>query len=149
MVQDRFHSPTRSAASISPTGGQMSEVTTRADDRWARLTLLLWSQHEEDWRERVKSGKMVGTIEPSTCTHPTSARQKGANQYARWENCTKCQQKSLDGEARLLEGGEGSTRESLGEGGNGQKDGEKRRTELFDPLQDGLGHEPDFPLSNR
>ena len=30
---------------------------------------------------------------------------------------------TLDGEARLLEGGEGSTRESLGEGGNGQKDG--------------------------
>ena len=36
----------------------------------------------------------VGTIEPSTCSHPTSARQKGANQYARWENCTKCQQDS-------------------------------------------------------
>ena len=41
----------------------------------------------------------------------------------------KCQQRlstekrDLDGEARLLEGGEGSTRESLGEGGNGQKDG--------------------------
>ena len=31
--------------------------------------------------------------------------------------------KTLDGEARLLEGGEGSTRESFGEGGNGQKDG--------------------------
>ena len=30
---------------------------------------------------------------------------------------------TLDGEARLLEGGEGSTRESFGEGGNGQKDG--------------------------
>ena len=24
---------------------------------------------------------------------PTSARQKGANQHARWENCTKCQQR--------------------------------------------------------
>ena len=93
MAQDRFHSPTRSAASISPTGDQMSDVTTRADDRWARLTLMLWSQHEEDWRERVKSGKMINTIKPSTCTHPTSARQKGANQYARWENCTKCQQR--------------------------------------------------------
>ena len=54
---------------------------------------MLWSQREEDWRERVKSGKMVGTIEPSTCSHPTSARQKGANQYARWEICTKCQQR--------------------------------------------------------
>ena len=71
----------------------MSDVTTRADDRWARLTLLLWSQREEEWRVRVKSGKMVGTIEPSTCSHPTSARQKVANQYARWENCTKCQQR--------------------------------------------------------
>ena len=90
---------------------------------------MLWSQHEEDWRERVKSGKMVSTIEPSTCSHPTSARQKGANQDARCENCMNCQQRlstekrDLDGEARLLEGGEGSTRESLGEGGNGQKDG--------------------------
>ena len=93
MTQDRFHSPTRSVASISPLGNQMSDVTTRADDRWARLTQLLWSQREEDWRERVKSGKMVGTIEPSTCSHPTSARQKGANQYVRWENCTKCQQR--------------------------------------------------------
>ena len=44
---------------------------------------------------------------------------------------SKCQEgklhemsaKTLDGEARLLEGGEGSTRESFGEGGNGQKDG--------------------------
>ena len=78
MAQDRLHSPTRSAASISPLGDQMSDVTTRADDRWARLTLMLWSQHEEDWRERVKSGKMISTIEPSTCTHPTSARQKGS-----------------------------------------------------------------------
>ena len=93
MTQDRFHSPTRSAASISPLGDQTSDVTTRADDRWARLTLLLWSQREEDWRERVKSGKMVGTIEPSTCSHATSAQQKGANQCARWENCTKCQQR--------------------------------------------------------
>ena len=71
----------------------MSDVRTRADDRWARLALLLWSQREEDWREPVKSGKMVSTIEPSTCSHSTSARQKGANQYARWENCTKCQQR--------------------------------------------------------
>ena len=93
MTQDRSHSPTRSAASISTFGDQMSDVTTRADDRWARLTLLLWSQREEDWRERVKSGKMVGTIEPSTCSLPTSARQKGANQYAGRENFTKCQQR--------------------------------------------------------
>ena len=85
MTQDRFHSPSRSAASISPLGDQISDVTTRADDRWARLTLLLWSQREEDWRERVKSDQMVGTIEPSTCSHPTSARHKGANQKARWK----------------------------------------------------------------
>ena len=122
MTQDRFHSPTRSAASISPLGDQMLDVTTRADDRWARLTLLLRSQREEDWRELVKSGKMVNTIEPSTCSHSTSARQKGANQYARWENCTKCRKDSRRRSA-MLEGGEGSTRESFGEGGNGQKDG--------------------------
>ena len=36
---------------------------------------------------------MAGMIDPSTCSHPTSARQKGANQYARWENCTKCQRR--------------------------------------------------------
>ena len=123
MTQDRFHSPTRSAASISPLGDQMSDVTTRADDRWAQLTLLLWSQREEEWRERVKSGKMSGTVEPSTCSHPTSARQKRANQYARWENLHEMSAKTLDGEARLLEGGEDSTRVSSGEGGNGQKDG--------------------------
>ena len=101
----------------------MSDVTTRADDRWARLTLLLWSQHEEDWRERVKSGKMVGTIEPSTCSHPTSARQKGSESICQMGKLHEMSATTLDGEARLLEGGEGSTRESLGEGGNGQKDG--------------------------
>ena len=122
MTQDRFHSPTRSPPSISPLGDQMSDVTTRADDGWARLTLLLWSQREEEWRERVKSGKMAGMIEPPTCSHPTSARQKGANQYARCENCSKCQRR-LSTEKRLLEGGEDPTRDSSGEGGNGQKDG--------------------------
>ena len=90
MTPDRFHSPTRSPASISPFGDQMSDVTTRADDRWARLTLLLWSQREEEWRERVKSGKMAGAIESLTFSHPASARQKGANQYAR---CLKRQQR--------------------------------------------------------
>ena len=74
----RPFSPTRSPASISPLGDQMSDVTTRADDRWARLTLLLWSQRDEEWRERVKSGKMAGTIESLTCSHPASARQKEA-----------------------------------------------------------------------
>ena len=112
MTQDRFHSPTRSAASISPLGDQMSDVTTRADDRWARLTPLLWSQRVGEWRERVKSGKMAGMIEPSTCSHPASARQKGAIQYVRWENCTKCQQILSTEKRRLLEGGEGSTRET-------------------------------------
>ena len=69
MTQDRFHlSNTISSVDLT-TWGQMSDVTTRADDRWARLTLLLWSQRDEDWRERVKSGKMIGTIEPSTCSH--------------------------------------------------------------------------------
>ena len=86
-------SNTISSVDLTTWGPEMSDVTTRADDRWARLTLLLWSQREEDWRERVKSGKMVGTIEPSTCSHPTSARQRRANQNARWENCTKCQQR--------------------------------------------------------
>ena len=71
----------------------MSDVTTRADDRWARRTLLLWSQREEQGRERGKSGKMVGTIESLTCSHPASARQKGANEHARRENCSKCQQR--------------------------------------------------------
>ena len=123
MVQDRFHSPTRSAASISPTGDQMSDVTTRADDRWARLTLMLWSQHEEDWRERVKSGKMVSTIEPSTCSHPTSARQKGANQYARWANCKKCQQRLSTEKRDYWKEAKVLREKALEKGGNGQKDG--------------------------
>ena len=71
----------------------MTGVTTRADDRWARLTLLLWSEREEAWRERAKSGKTAGTVESLTCLHPASARQKGANQHAKWENCSKCQQR--------------------------------------------------------
>ena len=144
MVQDRFHSPTRSAASTSPTGNQMSDVTTRVDDRWARLTLMLWSQHEEDWRERVKSGKMESTIEPPTCSHPTSARQKGANQFVRWEKLHEMSATTLDGKARLLEGGEGSTRESLRRR-KWPEGWRNRRTEPFDPLQDGLCHEPEFP----
>ena len=49
--------------------------------------------------------------------------------------------KTPDGEARLLEGGEDPTRESSGEGVDGQKNG---RAE--DLPQDGLGHEPRFRL---
>ena len=35
----------------------------------------------------------AGVAETSTCTHPLSARQKGANQHARCENCLKCHQR--------------------------------------------------------
>ena len=101
----------------------MSDITTRADDRWARLTLMLWSQHEEDWRERVKSGKMINTIKPSMCTHPHFSTTKGSESICQMGKLHEMSATTLDGEARLLERGEGSTRESLGEGGNGQKDG--------------------------
>ena len=77
---------------------------------------------------------------------PHFSTTKGSESICQMGKLHEMSATTLDGEARLLEGGEGSTRESLGEGGNGQKDG---GTELFDPLQDGLGHEPDFPLSNR
>ena len=122
MTQDRFHSPTRSAASISPLGDQMSDVTTRADDRRARLTSLLWSHREEDWRERVKSGKMAGydrTFNVLT-PHLTTKESESICQVGKM---LEVPAKTLDGEARLLEGGEDPTRESSGEGGNGQKDG--------------------------
>ena len=89
MTQDRFHSPTRSASSISPLGDQMSGGRSMGStDTTAVVTT------RRGLALRVKSGKKVGTIEPSTCSHPTSARQKGANQYARWENCTKEEHKN-------------------------------------------------------
>ena len=115
-------------------------------DRWARLTLLLWSQREEHWRERVKSGNMVGTIEPSTCSHPTSARQKGANQFARWENCTKCQQRLSTEkrdywqEAKVLR--EKALDEEMARRMQEQKNG------AFRSAPRRPRHEPEFPLSN-
>ena len=48
--------------------------------------------------------------------------------------------KSLDGEARLLGGGGGSTRESFGEGGNGQKDGGTVNTTPQMPREHGANH---------
>ena len=42
------------------------------------------------------------------CVHPGPKRQKGANQYARWANCTRCHQRLVTEkrdywkEARLL-----------------------------------------------
>ena len=83
---------------------------------------MLWSQREEEWREQVKSGKMAGMIEPSTCSHPTSARQKGES-ICQVGKLFEMPAKTLDGEARLLEGGEDPTRESSGEEGDGQKNG--------------------------
>ena len=66
---------------------------------------------------------MAGTIGPSTCSHSTSARQKGGESICQVGKLHEMSAKTLDGEARLLEGGEDSTRESSGEGGNGQNDG--------------------------
>ena len=87
MTQDRFHSPTRPAASISPLGDQMSGGRSMGStDTTAVVTTRRGlARASQVWQE--------GRIEPSTCSHPTSARQKGANQCARWENCTKCQQR--------------------------------------------------------
>ena len=119
MTQDRFHS-TRSAVSISPLGDQMSDVTTRADDRWARLTLLLWSQREitgasgQFWQDG-RHDRTFNVLAPHLST------TEGSESLCQMGKLHEMSAKTLDGEARLLEGGEGSTRESFGEGGNGQK----------------------------
>ena len=124
MTQDRFHSPTRSAASISPFGDQMSDVTTRADDRWARLTLLLWSQREEDWRERVKSGKMVSTIEPPTVLTPHLSAAQGSESVCQiGKTCTKCQQRLSTQKRDCWKEAKVLREKASREGGNGQKDG--------------------------
>ena len=53
--------------------------------------------------------------------HQPSATQ-GSESKSQMGKLHEMSAKTLDGEARLLEGGEGSTRESFGEGGNGHKD---------------------------
>ena len=54
---------------------------------------------------------------------PHLSTTKGSESICQMGKLHEMSATTLDGEARLLEGGEGSTRESLGEGGNGQKDG--------------------------
>ena len=68
-------------------------------------TTAVWSQREEDWRERVKFGKMVGTIEPSTCSHLLSTTE-GSESICQMGKLHEMSTKTFDGEARLLEGGE-------------------------------------------
>ena len=80
---------------------------------------------------------------------PHLSTTKGSESICQMGKLHEMSAKTLDGEARVLEGGEGSTRESSGEGGNGQKDGGTEEQSFSDPLQDGLGHESGFPLSNR
>ena len=66
--------------------------------------------------------QQVGGRCRETYTHPLSARQKGANQYARCENSLKCHQRLVT-ETRLLEGGKVSSREGSEEGGNRPENG--------------------------
>ena len=54
---------------------------------------------------------------------PHLSTTKGSESICQMGKLHEMSAKTLDGEARLLEGGKGSTRESFGEGGNGQKDG--------------------------
>ena len=54
---------------------------------------------------------------------PHLSRTKGSESICQMGKLHEMSATTLNGEARLLEGGEGSTRESLGEGGNGHKDG--------------------------
>ena len=124
----------------------MSDVTTRADDRWARLTLLLWSQREEDWRERVKSGKMISTIEPSTCTHTLFSTTKGSESICQigklheMSATTLGRRSATTGRRRRFYARKPWRRRKWPEGWR------NRRTELSDPLQDGLGAtKPRFP----
>ena len=79
LTDSHFSQKCDNASSLSHDTGSFSlsnTISTRTNDRLARLTLLLWSQREEDWRERVKSGKMVGTIEPSTCYATTPQTER-------------------------------------------------------------------------
>ena len=54
---------------------------------------------------------------------PNLSTTEGGESICQMGKLHEMSSKTLDGEARLLEGGEGSTRESFGGGGNGQKDG--------------------------
>ena len=93
---------------------------------WADLPL--WSHREEERRQLLKPNRW--RVLPRPRRAPSSARQRGANQHARTENSSKCQQcLATDKKTRQLEGGETAVRESAGEGGNCQEDGgaEKRR----------------------
>ena len=54
---------------------------------------------------------------------PHLSATKGSESICQVGKLHEMSAKTLYGEARLLEGGEGSTRESFGEGGNGKKDG--------------------------
>ena len=65
-------------------GDDMTDVMTRADDRCARLTLLLRSLREEERHQLTKPNRVASTAEIPMCVHLGSKRQKGANQCARW-----------------------------------------------------------------
>ena len=94
----------------------------RADDRWARLTLLLWSQREESGASESSLARWQArsNLQRARTHLCATGGRKSICQIGKLHETSA---KTLDGEARLLEGGEGSTRESFGEGGNGQKDG--------------------------
>ena len=141
-IETVFHSPTRSPASISPLGDQMSDVTTRADDRWARLTLLLWvttrggvARASQVWQD----GRYDRTFDVLA---PYLSTTEGSESISQVGKLHEMPAKTLDREARLQEGGEDPTRDKLWRRRKWPEGWKSRRTELSDLPQDGLGHEP-------
>ena len=94
----------------------MTDVITRADDRWARMTLLLWSHCEEERRQLMKPNRSAGAPETSTCTHPSGFSTEVSQSLRQVGKLFAVPAASRDRETRLLEGGKAAARESPGEG---------------------------------
>ena len=109
-------STSQSSRSHASRDHQMSDVTTRADDRWARLTLLLWSQREEEWREQVKSGQDGRYDRTFDVLATYLSTTGGGESICQVGKLLEMPAKTHDGEEGLLEGGEDPTRGSSGEG---------------------------------
>ena len=100
----------------------MTDVTNRVDDRWARLTLLLWSQHEVEQRERPNQ-QDGGYCRSTDVLGSGLSATEGSESIRQVGKLLDVPATSCDGEAQQLEGGEVAARESPGGGGNRQEDG--------------------------
>ena len=148
MTQDRFHSPTRSPPSISPLGDQMSDVTTRADDRWARtdITAVVSTRGGVARPSQVwQDGRYDRTSDVLAPHLSTTEGGESMSQVGKlFEMPAKTRRRSaITGRRRR------SYARKLWRRRTWPEEWKSRRTALFDLPQDGLGHEPGFPLSNR